>query len=146
MLSIDTNILLYALAEDCPEHRSARQFLESLQTRADVLLSEFVLVELYRLVRNPAVAASPLTAAAAAGVVAAYRRHPRWRVAGFTTESRRLHDQLWRLAAQPGFAFRRIFDARLALVLLHHGVTEFATANERDFAGFGFERVWNPLG
>jgi predicted nucleic acid-binding protein len=35
--------------------------------------------------------------------------------------------------------------ARLALTLRHHGVTEFATANPRDFQGFGFTRVWNPL-
>jgi hypothetical protein len=29
--------------------------------------------------------------------------------------------------------------------LLHHGVTEFATANVKDFAKVGFKRVWNPL-
>ncbi|MFM8358316.1 MAG: hypothetical protein ACKOET_07130 [Verrucomicrobiota bacterium] len=29
--------------------------------------------------------------------------------------------------------------------LRHDGVTEFATANVKDFEGFGFERVWNPL-
>jgi predicted nucleic acid-binding protein len=38
-----------------------------------------------------------------------------------------------------------IFDARLALTLRHHGVTEFATRNENHFAGFGFTRLWNPL-
>ncbi|HVV01763.1 MAG TPA: glycosyl hydrolase family 65 protein [Verrucomicrobiae bacterium] len=31
------------------------------------------------------------------------------------------------------------------LNLRHHGVTEFATTNEKGFAGFGFARVWNPL-
>jgi predicted nucleic acid-binding protein len=36
-------------------------------------------------------------------------------------------------------------DARLALTLRHHGVTEFATSNVKDFEGFGFNRVWNPL-
>jgi len=25
------------------------------------------------------------------------------------------------------------------------GVTEFATANLKDFFGLGFDRVWNPL-
>lgn len=35
--------------------------------------------------------------------------------------------------------------ARLALTLRHHGVTEFVTANVKDFEGFGFTRVWNPL-
>jgi hypothetical protein len=49
------------------------------------------------------------------------------------------------MAAKSGFAFRRIIDIRLARTLLHHGVTEFATANVKDFARVGFERVWNPL-
>ena len=38
-----------------------------------------------------------------------------------------------------------MIDARLALTLRHHGVTEFATANLKDFEGFGFAKVWNPL-
>jgi predicted nucleic acid-binding protein len=53
--------------------------------------------------------------------------------------------EVWRQAAARSFAIRRIIDARLALTLRHHGVTEFATSNEKDFAGFGFARVWNPL-
>jgi hypothetical protein len=51
-------------------------------------------------------------------------------------DSTALHDELWGLASQSAFAFRRIFDARLALVLRAHGVTEFATANVKDFQGF----------
>jgi predicted nucleic acid-binding protein len=61
------------------------------------------------------------------------------------TGSAELHDELWRIASQVEFAYRRIFDARLALTMRHHGVTEFATANVKDFQGFGFARVWNPL-
>ena len=38
-----------------------------------------------------------------------------------------------------------VFDARLALTLRHHGVTEFATRNDSHFTGFGFTRLWNPL-
>jgi len=54
-------------------------------------------------------------------------------------------DQVWALAAQPDFPRRRIFDARIALTLLHHDVTELATSDEKDFGGFGFHKVWNPL-
>ena len=43
------------------------------------------------------------------------------------------------------FARRRVYDARLALSLRRQGVTEFATANVKDFEGFGLARVWNPL-
>jgi hypothetical protein len=34
----------------------------------------------------------------------------------------------------------------ITLIFLHHGVTELATANEKGFGGFGFHKVWNPLG
>jgi predicted nucleic acid-binding protein len=56
-----------------------------------------------------------------------------------------LMDDVWAAAVAPRFARRRIYDARLAHTLLHHGVTEFATANLRGFEGFGLARVWNPL-
>ena len=54
-------------------------------------------------------------------------------------------DEVWRWAAQPNVGRRVVFDARLALTLRCHGVTEFATRNDTHFAGFGFGRVWNPL-
>jgi hypothetical protein len=39
--------------------------------------------------------------------------------------------EVWKRAAATDFAVRRIIDARLALTLRHHGVTEFATTNVR---------------
>lgn len=52
---------------------------------------------------------------------------------------------MWAKAAASDFAFRRIYDIRSALSLTAHGVTEFATANVKDFKDIGFRRVWNPL-
>ena len=52
---------------------------------------------------------------------------------------------IWREASQDGFAYRKIFDVRLAATLLHHGALDFATRNTKDFAGLGFARVWDPL-
>ena len=48
-------------------------------------------------------------------------------------------------AAQPGLARRRIYDNRTALTLRAFGITEFATANAKDFEEFGFAKVWNPV-
>jgi predicted nucleic acid-binding protein len=145
MLSIDTNILFYAANPAAPLHRRAVDCLRGRAKDEAVVISEFVLAELYRLLRSPAVNPYPLTAPEALVLVESYRRHPRWRVAGFPPESRALHDQLWALAAAPGFAFRRLCDVRTALTLLRYGVTEFATVNTSDFDGIGFRRVWNPL-
>lgn len=54
-------------------------------------------------------------------------------------------EHLWKSTGEEGFAFRRIIDLRLALTLLHSGVTHFATSNTKDYQNLGFEKVWNPL-
>ncbi len=54
-------------------------------------------------------------------------------------------DAVWQ-HARTSDSVRRIYDdIRLALTLRHYNVTDFATANEKHFRGFGFSRVWNPL-
>jgi len=126
---------------DCPENRAAVNFVDSLKTRKDVLLCDLVLVELYLLLRNPMVVTKPLTARQAASACMGWRSNPNWRV----VESAPVMGKVWRHAQKNNFPRRRIIDARLAFTLLHHGVREFATRNEKDFQHFGFERVFNPL-
>lgn len=145
MTSVDANILLYSYCEASPHHAAARSFLGALSRREDMALSEFVLSEVYLHLRNPAVLETPLSAPEAVDVISIYRRHPRWRVLGFPPHSREIHAALWAAAASPGFPRRRIHDLRTALCLQAFGVTEFATANVKDFDGTGFERVWNPI-
>ena len=141
MISIDTNVLLYGLNRDCAEHAAARSFLEACAERADVAIAELALVELYVLLRNPAVVRQPLEADAAAELCQAFRRHPRWAL----VDSADVMDRVWAAASRPGVARRRVFDARLAHTLLDHGVSELATRNTRDFEGFGFARVFDPI-
>jgi toxin-antitoxin system PIN domain toxin len=141
MISIDTNVLLYSLNRDCAEHGAARAFVEACAARADVAIAELVLVELYVLLRNPAVVRRPLGAEEAAGLCRAFRRHPRWAL----VDSADVMDRVWAAAARPGVARRHVCDARLAHTLLDHGVTELATRNTRGFEGFGFARVFDPV-
>ena len=145
MLSIDTNILFHAFNEDSPSHEAAYGWLTSIQHEEDVAISEFILAELYGLLRNPAVLKHPLDAEDAAEVIQTYRSHPCWRLIGFPVESRPLHDALWQKARRKDFAFRRLHDARSALTMSAQGVTEFATVNVKDYEGFGFRKVWNPV-
>jgi toxin-antitoxin system PIN domain toxin len=145
MTSFDTNLLFFAYASDRVEHSRAKSFLDQYSGSREVVISEFVLIEFYRLLRNPVVLKNPLAAKDAVQVVQTWREHPVWPVIGFSSDSRTLHEELWRIAERREFAARRIFDARLALVLRQNGVTEFATANVKDFEGLGFGRVWNPL-
>jgi uncharacterized protein len=141
MLSMDTNILLYAYNRDCSEHAAATTFLVECASRNDVAICELVLVELYQLLRNPAVLERPLGAPDAAEVCQAFRRNPRWAL----IENAPVMNRVWEFAGQPGVARRRMFDARLGFTLRHHGIDEFATRNTKDFDGIGFERVWDPI-
>jgi len=141
LLSIDTNILLYAQNRDCVEHQPARAFVGQCVAREDVAICELVLVELYQLLRNPAVLANPLNAPDAAAVCMAWRNNPSWAL----IENAPIMEKIWSIAQRPDIARRAVFDARIALTLRHHGVTEFATRNTADFQGFGFTHLINPI-
>lgn len=141
MLAFDTNILFAALEATAPDHATAREFLESHRDDDGVALCELVLVELYLLLRNPAVVVRPLSAREAGQIILSLRRNPKWRL----VENAPVMDEVWAKAGRDPYARRKLIDARLALTLRHHGVTDFATVNLADFEGFGFRRVWNPL-
>jgi predicted nucleic acid-binding protein len=63
MISFDTNLLLYSLNRDCPEHTAARAFFDSLPVAGQVAICGLVLIELYVLLGNPAVLRQPLDGA-----------------------------------------------------------------------------------
>ena len=143
MLSADTNLFLYAANPVSPQHATARQFFDQLEAnRTPFVICELVLVEIYMQLRNPAVLAKPLSGEDATGFCLQLRNHPRWQHVDYEPA---VSSALWNWAATTTAGFRQVIDARLALTLIHHGITEFATANTKDFEGFGFERVWNPL-
>ena len=145
MISLDTNILLPAVETRNRDHNRAATFVESLHDRDDVAISELILLELYSLLRNPAVLPKPLPASVAVDVCAAFRTHPHWQVIGFPPDSRAFHETFWPRLREKTFARRRAYDWRAALCMLRQGVTDFATVNVKDFEGLGFAKVWNPL-
>jgi toxin-antitoxin system PIN domain toxin len=143
VLSADTNIFVHAADPDSPLHVRARNFLGSLEDAdEDFVLCELVLVELYMLLRNPAVFVRPYTPLESAGYCRALRQNPSWRCIDYDPE---VSKNLWEYASTTKSGYRHIIDARLAFTLQHHGVDRFATVNHKDFKGFGFKEVWNPL-
>lgn len=141
MISFDTNIAVYAANSASSMHRAAVEFLESIATRRDVVVCELMLVELYLKLRNEKIFPHPLTASQATMVCHTYRKNQAWSL----IDSAPVMDAVWEFSGHRGFAFRRIVDVRLGLTLLHHGVTEFATTNAKDFTDIGFQRIWNPI-
>jgi len=142
MIACDTNILFPALEASHPDHRKARAWLESMVGNESFALCELVLTEVYTLLRNAAICAKPLSAAAAVTLIENLRGNPAWLVLDHPGPG--LMDKVWEVARRTESA-QRIYDIRLALTLRHAGVRSFATANIRDFRSFGFEKVWNPL-
>jgi uncharacterized protein len=143
MLSFDTNILIHSLNPASIFHNSAIEFLAKhlSNPKQRIAICDYVPVELYVHLRNPVVMATPLKASAARDLVTSYWAIP----TVMRVENANVMDQVWEQVAAPNMARRRIFDLRLGLTLRNAGVTEFATANTKDFQGIGFSKVWNPL-
>lgn len=142
IISADTNLFLYAVNPDSAHYERAGVFFAQAGVESEFIVCELVLVELYMLLRNPAVLRRPLGSGAAAALCARLRRNPAWQHADYEPI---VSSALWHWAGTTTAGFRRIIDARLAFTLRHHGVSCFATANTRHFREFGFEKVWNPL-
>lgn len=141
MISADTNLFLYAANPASPQHLAATTFFDSVASDPNFVICELVMVELYMQLRNPAVLRKPLGAREAAHFCGAIKSHPTWQQIDYTRD---VAAELWKWAGGEVPAFRHIIDARLALTLLHHGVTDFATANIKDFRSFPFRKIWNP--
>jgi len=143
IVSADTNLFLYAANPASAWHPRARDFFAGVtpSTSDSFVVCGLVLVEVYLQLRNPAVFRTPASARAAADICDRLRKNPAWEYVDYEPE---VAGSLWSWAANATTGFRHIIDARLALTLRHHGVTHFATANVKDFQGFGFTQVWNP--
>ena len=142
MISCDTNLLLHAFNIQSRLHNQAKDFLRAQAKNRQFVICELILIELYVLLRNPAVVQKPLSSEKAVEVCRKYRQNQHWAVVDYRGG---LMNEIWKYAAQTDIGRRAIFDARLALTLQYHGVTEFATRNTKHFQGFGFKRVWDPL-
>ena len=145
MIALDTNLLFEACEASTARHAKALAFLRDQADNRDLAICELVLSELYVLLRNPALSRKPLKALDAAAIIQSFRNNAAWRLIDYPGSGSDLADRLWVRMAQNGTPYRAIFDTRLALTLRHHGVTEFATRNIKDFQDYGFARVWDPL-
>ena len=143
MITADTNLFIHAADPDSPYHDKAKAFFDRVRLEdEEFVVCELVLVEVYILLRNPAVFKKPYTATEAAEYCRALKSNPEWRCIDYEPT---VSIKLWDYVSKSQSGYRHIIDARLALTLRHHGVNHFATMNVMHFKDFGFQGVWNPL-
>ena len=92
--------------------------------------------------RNPVIFKDPYSNIEAVEFCKALKANPDWSYIDYSQE---VFDKFLEFESQNNRSFRKTIDTRIALTLRHHHVTHFATADVKDFKGFGFEKVWNPL-
>lgn len=140
MISVDTNILVYAANPSATRHQKALAFMSSHSDK-ELVLCELILIELYMALRNPAIFPKPYSASQAATYCQKLKTNPKWRYIDYESA---VSPKLWDWAKSTRQGFRQVIDARIAFTLQHHGVDEFATANTKDFSKFGFAKLWDP--
>jgi uncharacterized protein len=141
--SLDTNILVYAANEDCPEHARALAVVNAMLAKpGEWILADQVLWEYYKAQRNPKIFTKPRSASQASRQLEFLRETCGMAHCAYETT---LFRKILRQLERPAFPYQRTHDAVLGATLVHHGVSVFYTRNTKDFADCGFARVVNPI-
>jgi predicted nucleic acid-binding protein len=141
--SLDTNILVYALNADCSEYQHAAAALQgTLDEPQEWIIADQVYLELYKALRNPRIFGRPYGAEEAFSKVKMLRDQCGIRRCCYG-------DGVWEHLAtriqRPDFPYQRTHDAVLAETLLKAGVQTLYTRNIKDFEGYGFASLVNPI-
>jgi toxin-antitoxin system PIN domain toxin len=140
---IDTNLLLYAVNLDAPEHGRAVAFLQGVaRSESNWYLTEGIVYEFLRVSTHPRVFARPLKAAEALSFVEAI-------LAGARVAVLSAGPRHWPALAQLLGELRRpagnlFFDVRTLALMREHGVRRIHTA-DTDFLQFPGIEVVDPL-
>lgn len=140
---IDTNVLLYAANQDCPEHEICRAFLERARSAPSLwYLTEGICYEFLRVATHARVFPSPLNASDALSFLEALLRSPRFYllIAG-PKHWEFLRRVLESLHLPSGNLF---FDVRTVALMREQGVRMVYSA-DTDFLQFSDIEVINPL-
>ncbi|NNM33037.1 MAG: type II toxin-antitoxin system VapC family toxin [Gemmatimonadetes bacterium] len=141
MILVDANLLLYAKAEDFPQHEAARSWLDArLNGVVGVGLAWPSLLAFVRLIANPRIFARPLSVGDGWAQVRAWRS----RSVVFTPEPTSRHGEILDGWVHDSVSRSNLVpDAHLAALAVEYGLTLCST--DGDFARFQGLRWMNPL-
>lgn len=128
MRTLDVNVLLYAINQDCAQHEAARNWLEASFSRPQgVGFAWAALLGFLRLATKPGIFAQPLPVDLALAVVDAWLNHPTACVLEAT-------DRHAGILGGAGAGGNLVSDAHLAALTIEHGAE--LGSFDRDFGRF----------
>lgn len=131
---IDTNVLVYAVDADAPQHAASDGLLQAARSPATVLyLTSQTLCEFYSLITNRRRIAVPYTSAEALEAISALLALPGMRV--LSTPSSAVEGWMSLLQRRP-VTGRDVFDLQLVATMLANDIRRIYTFNIGDFDVF----------
>jgi toxin-antitoxin system PIN domain toxin len=141
VITVDTNLLVYAYDTTSPQHGAARQWLtQALSSTERVLLAWSTIHAFLRLTTNARVFNPAFTSDAAVGVVETWLRRGN---VGIVTPGPRYWEILRDLVVRYEVRRDLVMDAHLTALAIEHDATLYTA--DRDFQRFDRLRVVNPL-
>jgi len=143
MFVVDTNILVYAVDRDSPDHVPCRELLEQCRSQASPwYLTWGIVYELLRVVTHPRVFRKPLSLAEAWQFLDALFASPSLRVLLETDRHRHVVAEL--VKEVPDIAGNLVFDAHTAVLMRENGIRTIYT-RDTDFNRFPFLDTIDPV-
>ncbi|HWS74156.1 MAG TPA: TA system VapC family ribonuclease toxin [Quisquiliibacterium sp.] len=140
---IDTNLLLYAVNDDAPEHEKAFAFLtEAGHSGAGWYLTEGIVYEFLRVSTHPRVFGRPLTSSQALSFLRPFLQSSRFSILAAGPRHWAMLDQV--LGEERRASGNLFFDLRTVVLMREHGVRRIYTA-DTDFLRFPSVEVVNPV-
>lgn len=142
MIAVDTNILVYAVRQESPQHRAAVKLLAELADgQRPWGLPWPCIYEFVRIVTHPRIFSAPIPLPNAVEIIEALLDSPSVVPLGDGLTHRGHFRAMVLGGAASG---NRVHDAHIAALAVEHGVDELLTA-DRDFARFPTLRARNPF-
>ncbi|MBI5480333.1 MAG: PIN domain-containing protein [Deltaproteobacteria bacterium] len=143
MFVVDTNVLLYAVNQECAEHRRCHALVErSRRQQLPWFLTWGVVYEFLRVITHPSAVRRPWSAARAWAFVEALLTSPGIGVLTATRRHAAVAKQT--ISEVPGLAGNLLHDAHTAILMREHGIRSIYT-RDSDFERFPFVEVLDPL-
>ena len=143
MFVVDTNLLIYAVNPDAPEHETCLAALEEWRSGArSWFLTWGIVYEFLRVTTHTSVFPSPIDLSTAWQWLTLLLRSPR---SGIIAHTDRHHEVLAELVERyPRLRGNVTHDMHTVALMREHGIVEIRTA-DADFHQFEFLEVVNPL-